>query len=145
MMSFCHRCVWAGSRNGRGSRLALLGKTMSASPAGTTASASPNEYLVIPVNIPPLRWPSVDHLSSSGMFILDADGVVFLRIGEAPDQRALADLFGISDVQRLPSMPVLSRMDTDLSTRVWAVIDYLQSLHEVHRPVHVITPWVREV
>jgi hypothetical protein len=65
---------------------------------------TPGEYLVIPVNLPTLRWPSVDHLFAGGMFVLEGDGAIFIRIGEDPNPDQLASLFGERDVARLPAV-----------------------------------------
>lgn len=121
----------AGSRASRASRKS----------GSHRSSSSASEYLVIPVVLPPLRWPSADHLCSNGIFLLEGDGAIFLRIGEAPAAHLLMDLMGFSDMARLPAVPELERRESDFSVRVWAVIDYLQSLQEVHRPVLVITPY----
>jgi len=131
----------AGSRNGRGSRLSFLSHR---SRSRASVSVTPAEYLVIPVHLPPLRWPSVDHLCSDGVFILEGDGAMFLRIGESPPRQQLYDMFGVADVAKLPASPVLPRLDNDFSSRLWGIIDYLQSLHEVHRPLFVVTPYSPE-
>lgn len=88
--------VFPGSRNGRGSRLSLV------------KSSASSDYLVIPVNLPHLRWPSVDHLCANGLFLLEGDGAIFVRVGEEPEPSQLGDLFGVPDLRALPAVRVTS-------------------------------------
>lgn len=93
-----------------------------------------------PVNLPPLRWPSVDHLSPDGAFLLDAATGIWIRLGEETPPAFISALFDLDRVEDVPPVPVLVRLDTDLSVRVWNVLDYLQAQCEYRRPVIVVSP-----
>ena len=57
-----------------------------------------------PINLPPLRWPSVDHLSSNGIFLLDSATGIWIRIGEEVSAEMVSDLFEVGRVQDMPQV-----------------------------------------
>lgn len=57
-----------------------------------------------PVNLPPLRWPSADHLSPGGVFLLDAANGLWVRVGEEVSPAIVMDLFEVPRVEELPQV-----------------------------------------
>ena len=87
-----------GSRTGRLSRAGLTGVV---SRPSTRASAC-DSIDEAPIVLPPLRWPSADHLSAKGMFVLESADQVWIRIGEEASPDLVGALFGVSSAPELP-------------------------------------------
>ena len=53
------------------------------------------------IALPPLRWPSADHFSANGIFIIDAAAAIWIRLGESVAGDILSDLFDVVTVKEV--------------------------------------------
>jgi hypothetical protein len=69
--------------------------------AMSRTSTTPDAELP-PVMLPPLRWPSADHLTADGVFLLEAAAGIWVRFGEEVSPMILFELFEVHSMTELP-------------------------------------------
>uniref|UniRef100_A0AAV2MI77 SEC24 homolog B, COPII coat complex component n=1 Tax=Knipowitschia caucasica TaxID=637954 RepID=A0AAV2MI77_KNICA len=76
---------------------------------------------------PPLLHLSAERITQDGAFLLDCGSVLLLWVGRACSNMFLQDVLGVSDYTSLPpSMNHIPELDTPLSERIRAFLDWLQ-------------------
>ncbi len=53
------------------------------------------------IMLPPLRWPSADHFTSNGVFLIESSTVIWLRVGESVSAELVSDLFDVVLVKEI--------------------------------------------
>lgn len=88
---------------------------------------------------PQLLHLSMERLSRDGAFLLDCGSVLFVWVGRACSNMFLRDVMGVHDHASLPpSMNHIPELDTPLSERIRAFLDWLQENRAFSCPLHVI-------
>lgn len=88
---------------------------------------------------PQLLHLSAERLSRDGVFLLDCGSVLFVWVGRACSDMFLRDVMGVQDHASLPpSMNHIPELDTPLSERIRAFLDWLQENRAFSCPLHVI-------
>ncbi|XP_033830147.1 protein transport protein Sec24B [Periophthalmus magnuspinnatus] len=88
---------------------------------------------------PLLLHLSAERLSRDGAFLLDCGSVLYLWVGRSCSDMFLRDVLGVSDHASLPpSMNHIPELDTPLSERVRAFLDWLQENRSSSCPLHII-------
>uniref|UniRef100_A0A8C6SIL0 SEC24 homolog B, COPII coat complex component n=1 Tax=Neogobius melanostomus TaxID=47308 RepID=A0A8C6SIL0_9GOBI len=88
---------------------------------------------------PQLLHLSSERLSRDGTFLLDCGSVLFVWVGRACSDVFLRDVLGVHDYASLPpSMNHIPELDTPLSERIRAFLDWLQENRAFSCPLHVI-------
>lgn len=120
------------------------------------------------VILPAATYPSAERLQTTGIYLLAHAEGLFLSVGldadeqvgrpllcpphiapaqacplfRPPTPQSVSALFGPGhfSAAMLPRAPTLERLRTDLSLRVWAVIDALRVQRQAHAPLFVVVP-----
>lgn len=88
---------------------------------------------------PQLLHLSAEKLSRDGVFLLDCGSVLFVWIGRACSDIFLRDVMGVHSHASLPSsMNHIPELDTPLSERIRALLDWLQENRAFSSPLYVI-------
>lgn len=88
---------------------------------------------------PQLLHLSAERLSREGAFLLDCGSVLLVWVGRSCSDLFLRDVLGVHDLSSLPpTMNHIPELDTPLSERIRAFLDWLQENRAFSVPLHVM-------
>uniref|UniRef100_A0A183C0I0 Sec23/sec24 transport family protein n=1 Tax=Globodera pallida TaxID=36090 RepID=A0A183C0I0_GLOPA len=83
--------------------------------------------------------PSYEHISQSGIYLLDIGTLVFIYVGSASNVQTLYALFGVGSFAKLDTDSTVTELDTPPSKYLHAFLRHLQEQRgNVYAPVKVI-------
>uniref|UniRef100_A0A914GTY4 Uncharacterized protein n=1 Tax=Globodera rostochiensis TaxID=31243 RepID=A0A914GTY4_GLORO len=83
--------------------------------------------------------PSYEHISQSGIYLLDIGTLVFIYVGSASNVQTLYGLFGVGSFAKLDTDSTVTELDTPHSKYLHAFLRHLQEQRgNVYAPVKVI-------
>ena len=91
---------------------------------------------------PPTTFPSIDQVTSHGIYLLESAAGLYLHVGIDADEELLGGLFGprISAATQLePGIP-LPQLTSALSLRVWTIIAAIRARRPPYLPLAVVVP-----
>lgn len=94
------------------------------------------------VVLPPATFPSVDQISTHGLYLLEHAEGLFVLVNSDVLEETVQELFGMeyASANMLPPGVALPQLATDLSLRLCTIVAAIRARRPPYLPLRVITP-----